>query len=76
MAYHYDPRTALEELDDLALLPSPARMRDMLARTSLPEELVVEMVRSFAKYQATFAGAMALAREFLTKLAEEGSPKT
>ena len=37
--YHYDAKTALEELTEDALLPHPVKLRDMILRTQLgPKE--------------------------------------
>ena len=33
--YHYDPTTALEELNEEAVLPNPVRVRDMMLRAHL-----------------------------------------
>src|ERR1039457_3967632 len=33
--YHYDPKTALEELIEEAVLPNPVRVRDMMLRAHL-----------------------------------------
>ena len=33
--YHYDPNTALEELQEEALLPNPVHIRDMIVRARL-----------------------------------------
>ena len=30
--YHYDPKTALEEVSEEALLPNPVHVRDMILR--------------------------------------------
>ena len=34
--YHYDPATALEEINEEAVLPNPVHLRDMLLRAGLP----------------------------------------
>ena len=33
--YHYDPVTALEELNEEAVLPNPVKLRDMMLRAHL-----------------------------------------
>ena len=33
--YHYDPSTALEELNEDATLPNPVHVRDMILRKKL-----------------------------------------
>jgi hypothetical protein len=33
--YHYDPKTALEELNEDATLPNPVHVRDMILRQRL-----------------------------------------
>jgi hypothetical protein len=66
--YHYDPKTALDELKDEVLLPNPVHVRDMLLRAKLDAEHALEMNRKFLDYQKHFGEAQKLAREILQKL--------
>jgi hypothetical protein len=63
--YHYDPVTALEELQEEALLPNPVRVRDMMARGHLTPEQAVEMGRRFQDYLHAFSDAQAVAKSIL-----------
>jgi hypothetical protein len=67
--YHYDPTTALEELNEEAILPNPVHVRDMLLRHKLTPEQSVELNRMFVEYQKFFAEAQKLSREILKRLA-------
>ena len=49
--YHYNPTTALEELNEEAALPNPVRLRDMLLRAHLDAEHSLEFNRLFVDYQ-------------------------
>ena len=69
MAYHYDPVTALEELNEEALLPNPVKLRDMILRHNLTPDRSLEINRLFLEYQKFFAEAQKLGREALGKLA-------
>jgi len=66
--YHYDPNTALEELNEEAALPNPVHMRDMLLRKHLAAEKSLEMNRLFLEYQKHFGEAQRLGREILRQL--------
>ena len=44
--YHYDPTTALEELNEDAALPNPVHLRDMMLRAHLDTEHSLEFNRS------------------------------
>ena len=68
--YHYDPKSALEELNDEALLPNPVHLRDMLLRAKLDPEHSLELNRKFTEYQKNFGDAQKLAREILQALAK------
>ena len=52
--YHYDPKAALEELTEEAILPNPAHVRDMMLRKQLTAEKSLELNRLFAEYQKIF----------------------
>jgi hypothetical protein len=67
--YHYDPTTALEELNEEAILPNPVHVRDMLLRHKLTPEQSVELNRMFVEYQKFFSEAQKLSREILKRLA-------
>lgn len=67
--YHYDVRTALEELSEEALLPNPVRMRDMLLRAHLDADRSLELNRLFLDYQKRFGELQELGKELLVKLA-------
>jgi hypothetical protein len=72
--YHYDPKTALEELNEEAVLPHPVKLRDMILRTKLAAGEAMDLNREFQSYLAQFGDAQKTAREILEKLAV-GSPK-
>jgi hypothetical protein len=66
--YHYDPNTALEELNEEAALPNPVHMRDMLLRKHLTAEKSLEMNRLFVEYQKHFGEAQKLGKQMLKQL--------
>jgi len=66
--YHYSPQTALEELNEEAMLPNPVHMRDMLLRAHLQAEASLELNRKFLDYQRHFGEAQKLGRELLQQL--------
>lgn len=68
--YHYDPETALEELEDEAVLPNPVHVRDMMIRRELAPDAALELNRKFQSYLQAFAGAQALAKEILASLGQ------
>jgi hypothetical protein len=72
--YHYDPKTALEELNEEAVLPHPVKLRDMILRTKLAAGEAMDLNREFQSYLAQFGDTQKTAREILEKLAV-GSPK-
>lgn len=67
--YHYDPRTALEELSDDAVLPHPVHLRDMILRTKLDPTAALGLNREFQDYLERFGEAQRVAREILERLA-------
>ncbi|HXN24456.1 MAG TPA: hypothetical protein VOA41_17085 [Candidatus Dormibacteraeota bacterium] len=73
--YHYDAKTALDELKEEALLPHPVRLRDMILRTRLGAEEARELNREFQSYLANFGETQKLAAGILEKLAAS-TPKT
>lgn len=72
--YHYDPQTALEELNEEAVLPNPVRVRDMMLRAHLDADHSLEYNRLFAEYQKNFGELQELGRHLLEALA--GSQRT
>lgn len=71
--YHYDPRTALEELTEEATLPNPVHLRDMILRTELTPEQALEMNRQLHSYMESFGDITRTGRSILETLA--ASPK-
>jgi hypothetical protein len=67
--YHYDPKTAIDELKEEAALPNPVHMRDMILRKRLNPDRSLELNRQFLDYQKHFAEAQKLAKELLDELA-------
>ncbi len=66
--YHYDPRTALEELKEEAQLPNPVHVRDMILRAHPTAERSLELNRQFLEYQKFFGEAQKLAKGLLEQL--------
>ena len=73
--YHYDPKTALEELQEDALLPHPVKLRDMIMRVQLQPNEAQSMNQEFQDYLTRFGEIQAVARTILQKLAA-GNPKS
>jgi len=67
--YHYDPNTALEELNEDATLPNPVHVRDMILRKKLTADKSLELNRLFVEYQKFFGETQKLGREILKQLA-------
>jgi len=67
--YHYDPKLALDELRDDAVLPHPVHLRDMILRTKLDPTTALDLNREFQEYLAGFGEMQKTAREILEKLA-------
>jgi hypothetical protein len=70
--YHYDPHTALEELNEEALLPNPVRVRDMMLRAHLDVGHSLEYNRLFIEYQKGFGELLEVGRHLLEGLAAPG----
>lgn len=70
MDYHFDPRQALEELNEEALLPNPVLVRDMILRARLAPDSALELNRQFQTYLAQFGETQKLGRHLLTRLLE------
>jgi hypothetical protein len=68
--YHYDPRTAIDELRDDAVLPHPVHLRDMILRTKLEPTSALDLNREFQDYLARFGETQQIALEILERLAE------
>jgi hypothetical protein len=66
--YHYDPATALEELDEEAVLPNPVHLRDMMLRAHLDASHSLEYNRIFVEYQKKFGEVQQLGRQLLNEL--------
>ncbi|PYU14711.1 MAG: hypothetical protein DMG29_09005 [Acidobacteria bacterium] len=73
--YHYDAKTALEELKEDAVLPHPVRLRDMILRSKLAAESALDLNREFQSYLSHFGETQKIARDILEKLAV-AEPKT
>lgn len=66
--YHYDPTTALEELNEDAVLPNPVHLRDMMLRAHLNPDHSLEYNRIFVEYQKKFGELQQLGRQLLNGL--------
>jgi hypothetical protein len=67
--YHYDAKTALEELTEDATLPNPVHVRDMMLRKHLSVDQSLELNRLFVEYQKFFGEAQKLGKAILRQLA-------
>jgi hypothetical protein len=66
--YHYDPHTALEELNEDALLPHPVHVRDMIVRAKLAPDRALELNRKFQEYLHDFGELQKFLRPVLEEL--------
>ena len=66
--YHYDPRTALEELSEDATLPNPVHLRDMILRAHLDDDHSLEYNRLFVDYQKRFGELQKIGKQLLEAL--------
>jgi hypothetical protein len=73
--YHYDPKIALDELRDDAVLPHPVHLRDMILRSKLDAATALDLNRDFQDYLASFGEVQKTARGILERLAA-GERKT
>jgi len=64
----YDIKSALEELNEDAILPHPVRLRDMILRVDLGAGEALDLNREFQSYLAAFGQTQQIAREILQKL--------
>ena len=69
--YHYDPHTALEELQEDAMLPSPVHIRDIIIRSKLRPDQSLELNREFQTYLRVFGQAQETAKLILQQLANQ-----
>lgn len=67
--YHYDAATALEELQEDALLPHPVKLRDMILRHQLGVQDAQLLNHEFQEYLTRFGDLQKLGRGILEKLA-------
>jgi len=73
--YHYNPVTALEELQEDAVLPHPVKLRDMILRNKLGPQEAQVLNQEFQDYLTRFGELQRVARGILEKLAA-GHPKS
>lgn len=66
--YHYDVATALEELQEEALLPHPVKLRDMILRHELGARDAQLLNQEFQDYLSRFGELAKLGRAILEKL--------
>ncbi len=71
--YHYDVKTALEELKEDAALPHPVRLRDMIMRSKLDADHALDLNREFQNYLSHFGETQKIALSILEKLAVGGA---
>ncbi len=67
--YHYNPKTALEELQEDAVLPHPVKLRDMILRNQLGPQEAQLLNHDFQEYLTRFGELQKIARDILDKLA-------
>lgn len=67
--YHFDPKTALEELRDDAVLPHPVHLRDMILRAKLDPQTALNLNRDFQGYLAGYGELQKTAATILEALA-------
>jgi hypothetical protein len=67
--YHYDAKTALEELQEDALLPHPVKLRDMILRNKLGPQDAQLLNQEFQDYLTRFGELQKVGRSILEKLA-------
>ena len=71
--YHYDPQTALDELQEDAMLPSPVHIRDMIVRSKLKPDQALALNQKFQSYLQAFGEAQQAAKTVLEQLAAHAS---
>ena len=67
--YHYDAKTALEELQEDALLPHPVKLRDMILRTQLGAKEAQLLNQEFQDYLTRFGELQRVGQAILEQLA-------
>jgi len=67
--YHYNPKVALEELQEDALLPHPVKLRDMILRNQLGPQEAQQLNHDFQEYLTRFGELQNIARGILDRLA-------
>jgi hypothetical protein len=73
--YHYNPKIALEELQEEAVLPHPVKLRDMILRNQLGPQDAQRLNHDFQEYLTRFGELQKIAGGILDKLAN-GQRKT
>jgi ABC-type nitrate/sulfonate/bicarbonate transport system ATPase subunit len=66
--YHYNPKQALEELQEDALLPHPVKLRDMILRNQLGPQEAQTLNSEFQEYLTRFGEIQKIARNILEQL--------
>ena len=67
--YHYNPKVALEELQEDAVLPHPVKLRDMILRNQLGPQEAQQLNHDFQEYLTRFGELQNIARGILDRLA-------
>jgi hypothetical protein len=73
--YHYNPKIALEELQEEAVLPHPVKLRDMILRNQLGPQDAQLLNHDFQEYLTRFGELQKIADGILDRLAN-GQRKT
>jgi len=73
--YHYNPKIALEELQEEAMLPHPVKLRDMILRNQLGPQDAQLLNHDFQEYLTRFGELQKIAGAILDRLAD-GQRKT
>jgi hypothetical protein len=73
--YHYNPKIALEELQEEAMLPHPVKLRDMILRNQLGPQDARLLNHDFQEYLTRFGELQKIAGSILDRLAD-GQRKT
>jgi hypothetical protein len=73
--YHYNPKQALEELQEEAVLPHPVKLRDMILRNQLGPQEAQTLNAEFQEYLTRFGEIQKIARNILEQLSA-GQRKT
>ncbi len=68
-----DPKQALVDLEEEALLPNPVHVRDMIFRTHLDSDQLLQANRKLKEYLKAYGSTQELASSILTILA--GAPQ-